>query len=346
MRIGLVGVDGSIHIKRWSGWLRKHGHEVTMLSLTPHRDDSRDYDSWVCVRPRSGKLGPVYTALALRKKVQEINFDLVHGHYLTGGGWYASMSGAKHIIVSAWGSDIYFDTKDFLKRQCVRYALRHSDVVLGDSDHILREVKKFAPRADARKVIFGIDTELFKPNPIRHDKFRFLSIRATASIYNPQTIISAFEEANLDAELWLFKPSAGSFDVYDYVKARPELDKKVIWLDKKPYDKMPELYNSVDVGVSIPSWDSSSTAVNECMACGVPVIVSNIPQNHEWVDMDRGVFTLIDASSLAEKMALVHGTVMTYMSANARKKVVQDGDFGSEMAKAERIYQEVLDGEA
>ncbi len=324
--------------------MRKHGHEVTMLSLTPRRDDSQDYDSWVCVRTHSGKLSPVHTALAIRKKVKELRPDIVHGHYLTGGGWYGSMSGAKHKVVSAWGSDLYADSKDFLKRQCIRFARKHSNVVFADSDHLVNECRKLAPKADVRKVIFGIDTELFKSNPIKHDKFRFFSIRATAPIYNPRVIVEAFLRAHLDAELWMYRPGAEAFEIMDMVNGNEYLKSHVVWLDKRPYDRMPEIYNSCDVALSAPQWDSSSTALNEALSCGLLVVASDIPQNREWiVDGKNGFlassFTLPDVMSKASQL---HMDTVVSMGRNARQTIVEKADFEKEMRKAEGIYEELI----
>lgn len=344
MRICQVGDGQSVHIKRWSGWLRKHGHELGMLSLTPDRgEDANAYDSWVGIRPSSGRGGYLRTALAVRRKLAWIGPDIAHGHYLTSAGFHTSLASGIGKVVSAWGSDVYGDTKVWEKRQCIKWAIKHSDVTLGDSDHIVNAVKQLVPRADARKVIFGIDTELFRPNPIKHDKFTFLSVRATGGVYNSDVIVRAFEKADLDAVLMMQEPLSDGMVVKDYVMGRPKLSERVVWYGRRPYDKMPDLYNSADVGLSTPSWDSSSTAMNECMACGIPVIASDIPQNHEWIDQSNGLFSPIDADALALRLKLVYNASMRDMKANARNKIVKDGDFNTEMSKAEKIYQEVLD---
>ena len=352
MRIALIGDGNSVHIRRWASWFRDRGHVVMMASLTP-LDNPTLYDKHVYIDKKAGALKHLRAIMQIRWVVSDWKPDIVHGHYLTSGGFAAAISGCRHKVVSAWGSDVYKDAKSRLKGMAIRYAIEHSNVCLGDSDHIVNEVRKMCPNADARKIIFGIDTELFKPNPIPHDKFRFLSIRATTPTYNPLILLQAFELAKIDAELWMYKPSAECQFVMDYVESNIELSQRVVWIDTRSYDKMPRLYNSVDVGISIPSWDSSSTAMNECMACGVPVIASDIPQNHEWIkdahtwEDGNGFLSKIEPHRLAHAMIQAHSSQSIKDGQGqrgfyARKKIVADADWNTEMLKAEEIYNEVI----
>jgi len=317
-----------------------------MVSLTRiNPQDSWNYDDVVEVLPSTGVLHYARLILPIRKAVRKLDPDVCHGHYLTAAGFYCSVSGARNKIVSAWGSDLYKDCQVWSKRQCVKWAMNHSKVVLADSDHLVNECRKLAPHSDVRKIIFGIDTELFRPKPIKHDQFRFLSLRATAPIYNPLVIVQAFLKAHLDAELWMYRPSAESFDVMDFVNSDEYLKSHVVWLDKRPYDQMPELYNQVDIGISITDWDSSSTSVNESLSCGVPVIASDILQNREWVDFKNGYLVLGHKSPecVAEAMKLMQKEIDPEYGKNARQKIVKDADWNTEMQKAERIYKELKD---
>ena len=345
MKICLIGDANSIHIRRWAGWFKDRGHEIQMISLTPMNTPIDIYDKYVYVAKKQGLVGYSRTIFPIRRVVADWKPDIVHGHYLTSGGFYASMSGCRNKVVSAWGSDVYNDAKSRLKGIAIRYAIEHSKVCISCSDHIMDTIRNMCPTVDVRKILFGADTEHFKPNPVKHDKFRFLSIRQTTKLYNQEIIIKAFEQADLDAELWIFKPSADSFDVYDYVKSRPELDKKVVWLDTRPYDQMPELFNSVDVGISIPPRDNASAAVIECMACGVPVIASAIPSNVEWITSGLNGFLTpnITLSKVIEMFYRLNKETILSMGNSARKKIVKNADWNTEMLKAEKIYQEIVE---
>lgn len=347
MKLCLIGDANSIHIRRWAQWFKLKGDFVSMISLARPQEPWPEYDFLRYVPPMSRPLAYTRRIAPIRKLVKKVlRPDIVHGHYMTGGGFYGGLSGCKNVVTSCWGSDIYSDAQKFwLKRQAIKIAMEHSKVVLADSDHLLEAAKKLRPKTDFRKVIFGIDTDLFKPNPVPHDKFRFLSIRATGGVYNSLVIAKAFAKANLDAELWMQEPLIDGFEVKDYVASSPELKDKVRWYSRRPYDQMPEIYNQCDVGVSMPSWDSSSTAMNECMACATPVICSDIPQNFEWIENGNGWWSAIDALALSKVMRAVYENQDWLKSHGllARLKIVKDADFDTEMQKAEAIYKEVVD---
>ena len=52
-------------------------------------------------------------------------------------------------------------------------------------------------------------------------------------------------------------------------------------LGNVPVERMPDVYRAADVVVSIPSSDSSPRSVWEALACGRPVVVSDLPWARE-----------------------------------------------------------------
>ena len=63
---------------------------------------------------------------------------------------------------------------------------------------------------------------------------------------------------------------------------------------------MASYYQAADVCVSIPSSDSSPRSVWEAMACGCPVVVSDLPWVHELIEPERDALVVpIEAAALA-----------------------------------------------
>ncbi len=48
-------------------------------------------------------------------------------------------------------------------------------------------------------------------------------------------------------------------------------------------EKLPKLLNAADVYVSTSFSDGSSASLMEALGCGLPVVVTDIPGNREWV---------------------------------------------------------------
>ena len=154
-------------------------------------------------------------------------------------------------------------------------------------------------------------------------------------------IICAFEKANLDAQLLMKEPA--TYDVVPY-----PLGDKVKFYPARSYDEMPALYNQSHVGISVPSWDGCSPALLECMACGIPVITSDIDQNLGWVDPalnpnpSPNLSAIDQLSNLMTQAYMMPRAVLETIGWSAREKVKAKAEFDTEMRKAEAIYQEVL----
>ena len=48
-------------------------------------------------------------------------------------------------------------------------------------------------------------------------------------------------------------------------------------------DDLPEIYRAADLYVSASHSDGSSVSLMEALGCGLPVLVTDIPSNREWV---------------------------------------------------------------
>jgi glycosyltransferase involved in cell wall biosynthesis len=62
-----------------------------------------------------------------------------------------------------------------------------------------------------------------------------------------------------------------------------DLQQKVHFYGTANLEQLPELYHSADFYLSASHSDGSSVSLMEALACGLPVIVSDIPGNQEWV---------------------------------------------------------------
>jgi len=57
---------------------------------------------------------------------------------------------------------------------------------------------------------------------------------------------------------------------------------------------LPEVYRTADLYVSASHTDGSSVSLLEALACGKPVLVSDIPGNLEWIQNSQNGWTFPD----------------------------------------------------
>ena len=144
MKIAMVGqfpphVGGvGVHIHTLSKELVKQGHEVYVITY-PH-SDLADIDG-IHVIGTTGLNIPGIRGLmfkrnarkALEKLVNEVDIDIIHGHYLFPAGAAACDVGKKHDIktyVTAHGSDMFeMYKKQSFMRPTIKKVLKKADVV-------------------------------------------------------------------------------------------------------------------------------------------------------------------------------------------------------------------------
>ena len=350
MKISYIGDAKSIHITRMGDWLRSHGHEVSVIDIVFHQteEDARilreHYDKSEVIFRRKDIGGYFGCIIPVRRAVARLKPDLTHGHYLTGGGFFARWSGHENIVTSAWGSDIYADVKRRGQKILVKSAIRGSDVVTGDSDHILNEVRKYSPNIRTYKFLFGVDTNLFVPKPeLKSKEFTFLSGRSSYELYNPIRIVKAFAMLDGSSRLLLQRSKFPYPELEKVVNQSPVKD-RIEWCPSRDHSEMPDLFNKAHVTISIPNSDSSSSVMMESMSCGIPVIASRIPANDEWDGF--GIWTPKDDSveALAELMRKVMEQPQLIEAAGkvAREVIIQRADWDKQMEGLVKLYEELV----
>ena len=108
-----------------------------------------------------------------------------------------------------------------------------------------------------------------------------------------------------------------------------------------PYEAMADYYRAADVCVSIPSSDSSPRSAWEALACGCPLIVSDLPWVHELIVPDRHALVVpIDAGALADAIdrVLTDAELAQRLQREGRELVTQHRDRDVEMARLARAY--------
>jgi glycosyltransferase involved in cell wall biosynthesis len=164
-------------------------------------------------------------------------------------------------------------------------------------------------------------------------------------VYRTETVVEAFAQvaARRRATLLVRVPpgEGGRFAALRDSLHGSAAEHAVVGYENVETDVLPALLRSVDVMVSVPESDGSSVLLLQALACGTPVVVSDLPANREWVCDELGSIVPVgDPEGLARAL---ESTLADPKAARARslRAAARVADAASVVAEREilrRIY--------
>ncbi len=290
LRVLVVGFLNSPHVTEWVKAVAATGTEVHLAGRDAPGLPPAEQGPNVYALPANGPplLRSLRMSRALASVTAEVAPDLVHAHWLSEFGWMAARERLQPLVCSAWGSDVLRPGR--LGRGRSVRALQGADLVFADSAHLARATRELATKKVPVEVVrLGVDLERFAPGDaaaarralgLPEDVPLVAGVRGLATVYNPELLLEAFarvRKRHPDARLLLKHPGDGAPETVRAAIKRLGLVEAVTVLGNVPGERLPDVYRAADVVVSIPSSDSSPRSVWEALACGQPVVVSDLP---------------------------------------------------------------------
>jgi glycosyltransferase involved in cell wall biosynthesis len=354
MKLCFLGDAGSIHTQRWVNFFAKRGHEVHLISHSatslPNIKLHLIYSHpWVISIPNI-----LISALQTKWIIKKIKPDIVHAHYVTDYGLYGAFSDIHPLVITAWGSDILISPNNSkINTYIVRYALKRADLITCDSEMVMKTAALYC---DTPKKIFviqwGVNLNSFKRfnSHLKKSNKTILSTRNFKPIYNIDTIIESvpyviniFPETN-----FILKNGYGYLEsqLRELAKQLNVLQNIKIINELVEYNEMPKFLNDADIFVSVPSSDSSSISLMEAMACGLPVVVSDLPANREWIkDGWNGYIVPVrDPEALAGALIklLENKEQRELFGKRNQEIIIERADHEKHMLRMEELYESLL----
>ncbi|KXA90702.1 hypothetical protein AKJ57_03975 [candidate division MSBL1 archaeon SCGC-AAA259A05] len=303
MKICLLYLPDSLHLKRWLEDYVDLGHEVHVIGHYAESFDSKvhEADKNAHVHNLSSIpllrrfTGPVQT----RQIINRIDPDVVHAFYVPSYGFYGALSGFHPLIVSAWGSDIatsegssitaWPDKYGGIMEPVIKYTLQQADIVHTVADHLTNRCIELG--ADPENVImfprtpdpdrFGFDVE-----PAIEDEDVVISARPFGPLYSLETLVKAIPkvvEEVPDATFAFLNRDTDSEEFRKLVESHNAIG-NVRLEGVVPYSEMPSWFAASDVYVSTAPSDAGHVSLLESMLSGCFPIVPDIQANRAWVD--------------------------------------------------------------
>jgi L-malate glycosyltransferase len=346
MRLLYVSQGVTGHDLRFTALIAGAGHEVHYLALdplgagdVPALPGGVRWETWGD-RPLEPVRTPSAAAALLApflRVVERVRPDALHAGPVPTSGLLAARAGGIPRVVVSWGSDVLVDAgRDEDWADATREALGAADLFVCDSDAVLRRARDFAPLPDECVIRFpwGTDLKRFspvgEPTPLRQrleerfgDCFLVLCTRSWEPIYGIDTLLEGFRRAQRrEPRLRMVMLGSGSL--------APEVE---AWIDNgamhdlvlRPgivsHTELPEWFRTADLYASCARSDGTSVSLLEAMASGLPVVVTDIPSNREWVTPEENGWLARagDTGAVADALARAATTSPDALAAMGRR---------------------------
>lgn len=364
MRVLYYSNGNSPHDWRFLDALATSGNEIAFLPLSQN-PIARIPDGIIKLSFPRLKKPALFTWADLTHQFQQITRsfqpDVVHAGPVNGPAYIATLSGFTPLVTMSWGADIlYWAERNKLIDLICRYTINRSTVFTGDCQSVCNKAAGYGfQRQRMFQFPWGVDLDHFNPNggaKLRdelgwQENFIFLSNRSMEPIYGVDVTVKSFieiEKQQPDSRLLLYGRGSQEKLTHKLVEAAGIQD-KVYFGGYAGLEELPGIYCSADVYLSASHCDGSSVSLLEALACGLPVIVSDIPSNLEWVQegVNGWVFRDNSTTDMAQKMqdAILSPQRMEFAVTN-RKLAEEKADWKRNFPVLLQAYEMALSIEA
>jgi glycosyltransferase involved in cell wall biosynthesis len=278
----------------------------------------------------------------------------------SGFGWTARISGFHPYAITTWGSDVYLGIPGSRTSRLVgRLALSSADLVTMDSQDMMRAAIALGARPERCRIIqFGVDTSSFLPGPADPALRAELGLEGRRVLFSPRQIGPNYDHLSIlraaarlpdDVTVLMSTRNVIPDELRRVEEAARELgiDQRIKVVPAIAHDEMAAFHRLADVVVSVPLSDSTSVTVLEAMACGRPIVVTDLASPREWLaDVwpelmvpARDVDALTGAIGAA--LALT-GDEVERRAAIGRRIVIERGERSTNLMLMDELYRSLV----
>ncbi len=292
--------------------------EVDFIDMTGTADRATLEDAGVRYHlPAEGGSSRL-VSINLQRLLRRLAPDVIVCHYGSGDHFFNAIAyGRCPVAVIAMGNDVLYDDGDTrvspLRRLLTRLGLRLAAHVSAKSQFIADALGRIGVLDNVEINYWGSDLERFRPGDQSVARHQLgldvpgplvLSPRALEPRLNIHLIVEAFSQVvkrHPHGQLVILGRYMPEYRAQVLAAVgRLGLDGQVRVLDEVTQDQLAPWYQASDVVVSVASVEGFPNTVLEVMACGVPVLVGDIPQIRELLtDGVNARICAIDATAIA-----------------------------------------------
>ncbi len=351
-----------IHAHEMSKMQANLGHEVTVFtSNNNHLPEEEFKDGYRIIRySRIIKIFGNSISLALLNKLvgNRNNFDIIHAHshlfLSTNICAFIRFIGSSPLIISNHGlmsasAPVWFN-KLYLKT-LGKWTLNRADKIICYTEGEKENIEKLG--IDPKKISIihnGVDTFLFAPRTSEKttDKKQILWVGRFVTGKGVEYLIEAFSQVQKkipSTHLVLVGDGPEKTTIEEKIR-KMHLQSSVTLIDYLDNEELPGVYKNSDVFVLPSLMEGVPRTILEAMACGVPVVTTNLPHLVGIIDgaglvvppkdpilLSGAILTILEDASLAEKMGQ-----------RGRYKIEEEYSWEDTVGKTLALYESVIGG--
>ena len=232
-----------------------------------------------------------------KRVLRQLQPHLIHAGPVPTCGFFVALSGFRPFFLMSWGSDILAKSRQNIISQLVtRFTIKRADMIAGDCLAVRDRILELADYPADRIIIFpwGVDLDRFHPvqSPLnlrerlgwRNNKV-VISTRSFEPVYGIEVFLKAAKrviEKNPEVRFLMLGDGSMRPQVQDFITLN-NLGHAIYLAGRVDHDQLPDYFNEADLYVSSSYSDGTSVSLLEAMACKLPVIVTDLSSNREWV---------------------------------------------------------------
>jgi glycosyltransferase involved in cell wall biosynthesis len=254
----------------------------------------------------------------LKNIIKSIKPDIVHAGWIQGSGFMAALVNFHPLLLMPMGSDILLTPqKNRRLFNKTKFAIKRADMITCDCEYVKNRIVKDYAYPIEKIVVFprGVDLSVFHPGydggTIRNklgwgNKKIIIMPRHFRPVYGVEYFIKALPyvvKADSDIRILLCGQGPMENEIRKLVNELG-LAEYVHFTGEVKNNELPLYLNASDLYVSASLSDGSSLSLLEAMACALPVVVTDVPSNMEWIKDGNNGYVVPRKNSLllAEKM--------------------------------------------
>ena len=251
---------------------------------------------------------------AVRNYIQKNgNPDLVHVHVAMKAGtialWLKKTMAIPFVVSEHWSGFLEearekFDQLPFYFRLLWKKIMRKADGCSTVSQYLGKALQRRFPFTQPAIIPNVVNTDIFSPSGAERKELKFIHISGLDELKNPKEIVEAFKivlATYPNAVLEIIGSTKKEIVAYS---TSLQLAGKVRFREEVPQQQLANEINQSVALILYSSYETFGCVIIEANACGVPVLVSDIPVFHENVqEMVNGFFVQPHSpAALADKM--------------------------------------------